>query len=437
MQISVFGLGYVGTVSAACLASRGHHVIGVDVNPAKVALVNDGQAPIVERQVPELVAKTVASGHLLATTDTAAAIERSDLSLICVGTPSAPNGSIDRRMIVNACTEIGHAIRQKNTAHTVVVRSTILPGTFRTMLLPALENASQRKASDGFKAALNPEFIREGTAVDDFFNPPKTVIGSDDADAADLIASLYSGLPGPMIQTTPEVAELIKYVDNPWHALKVAFANEIGNICQAVGVDSHAVMDIFAKDDKLNISKAYLRPGFAFGGSCLPKDVRAICYLGQQLDLDLPVLKAITASNQTQIERAIDWILSFAKKKIAVLGFAFKEGTDDLRESPFVILIERLLGKGCDIRIFDKNIQLSMLTGANRDYINATIPHIASLMVDSAPKAIENAELVLLTSNAPEYVSAIAKMTDQQHLLDFARIDAGLNLAAHYHAVNW
>lgn len=437
MNISVFGLGYVGTVSAACLAARGHQVIGVDVNAAKVDLINNGQAPIVERDLAELVAENVACGRLSATCETSIAIAKTDLSLICVGTPSAPNGAIDRSAIVKVCGEIADSFKHKTSLHTVVVRSTILPGTFRKIIVPTLEEASQRKAGEGFKVALNPEFMREGTSVADFANPPKTVIGADDAEVTSIVASLYAGIPGPLVRTTPDIAETIKYVDNSWHALKVAFANEIGNICQAVGVDSNAVMDVFVLDEKLNISKSYLRPGFAFGGSCLPKDVRAICYLAQQLDLNLPVLKAITSSNQAQIERAIDRALSFDKRKIAVLGCTFKDGTDDLRESPYVILIERLLGKGCEIRIFDKNIHLSMLTGANRDYITGTIPHIATLMVDSAAKAVVGADLVLLAANGPEYVTAIDTMTEEQQLLDFVGLSSARGLGTRYHAINW
>jgi GDP-mannose 6-dehydrogenase len=427
----------VGTVSAACLAARGHEVIGVDVNAEKVDLINRGRAPILEPDVSELVARNVACGRLSAVRDTAAAIGQTDLSIVCVGTPSTAGGAIDRRAVVDVCTEIGNAIREKNDLHTVVVRSTVLPGTFRNMIVPALESASQREANVGFQVALNPEFMREGTAVADFAHPPKTVIGGDDPEVIETVASLYADLPGPVVRTTPELAELVKYVDNSWHALKVAYANEVGNICQAVGVDSHAVMDIFVLDEKLNISKAYLRPGFAFGGSCLPKDVRAICHLAQQFDLNIPVLKAITTSNQGQIERAIEWVLSFGKKKIGVLGCAFKEGTDDLRESPFVILIERLLGKGCELKIFDSNIHLSLLTGTNRDYIAATVPHIASLMVESAPEAVVGADLVLVAANTPEYASAIEGMTGDQQLLDFVRVSTATRLGTRCHAVNW
>lgn len=437
MRISIFGLGYVGTVSAACFAARGHQVVGVDINKNKVDLFASGKAPIVEKDVEQLIAVSVARKSLSATTSTADAMAVTDLSIICVGTPSAPNGSIDTGALAAVCTEIGAALARKSSRHTVVIRSTILPGTFRIVVVPALEMSSGRRANVDFAVATNPEFLREGTAVADFRNPPKTVVGADDAATADIVASLYEGLPGAVIKTTPEIAEVVKYVDNPWHALKVAFANEIGNICQAVGVDSHAVMDIFFHDTKLNISPAYLKPGFAFGGSCLPKDLRAITYLGQRLDLKIPVLQSINASNMLQIERALEWVLALGKKDIAVLGVSFKAGTDDLRESPFIILIERLIGKGCRIKIFDHNINLSMLTGANRDYINATIPHIASLMVDSAEAALAGADLVLITANVPEYMSALDQMTEHQHLLDFARVRAPRHLGARYHGINW
>jgi GDP-mannose 6-dehydrogenase len=437
MRISIFGLGYVGTVSAACFAARGHQVVGVDINKNKVDLLASGKAPIVEKDVEQLIADSVARKSLSATESTADAIAVTDLSIICVGTPSAPNGSIDTSALAAVCAEIGAALARKSSRHTVVIRSTILPGTFRNVVVPALEKSSGRKAGADFAIATNPEFLREGTAVADFRNPPKTVVGADDAATADVVASLYEGLPGAVIKTTPEIAEVVKYVDNPWHALKVAFANEIGNICQAVGVDSHAVMDIFFQDTKLNISPAYLKPGFAFGGSCLPKDLRAITYLGQRLDLKIPVLQSINASNMLQIERALELVLALGKKDIAVLGVSFKAGTDDLRESPFIILIERLIGKGCRIKIFDHNINLSMLTGANRDYIHATIPHIASLMVDNAEAALAGADLVLITANVPEYMSALDRMTEHQHLLDFARVRAPGHLGARYHGINW
>jgi GDP-mannose 6-dehydrogenase len=358
------------------------------------------------------------------------------MSLVCVGTPSARNGNLDTRALVRVAGEIGEVIGRKAASHTVVVRSTLLPGTFRNIVVPELERASGRKAGTDFKLAINPEFLREGSAVSDFHNPEKTVVGSDDAETAQSVMDLYQGLPGKQITVTPEIAELAKYVDNVWHALKIGFANEVGNICKSRGIDSHAVMDVFLSDRKLNISPAYLKPGFAFGGSCLPKDTRAIAYLARMCDLELPLLQAILPSNQHQIERALEWVLSFGKRRVSLLGCAFKAGTDDLRESPYVILAERLLGKGCSLRIFDNNVRLSMLTGANREYIEATIPHIANLMVGSAGEATEDAEIVILTAKSLEYVDAAKHLRQDQILLDFAHAPE-LGHLSNYDGVNW
>jgi GDP-mannose 6-dehydrogenase len=436
MKISVFGLGYVGTVSAACLAARGHQVVGVDVNAAKVDLVRAGAAPIVEQGIAELIRDTSARGLLRATTSADEAVAGSDISLICVGTPSARNGNLDIGALVRVTREIGAALKDKAARHIVVVRSTLLPGTFRNIIVPELESASHRKAGVNFGVAINPEFLREGSAVNDFHNPEKTVVGADDTAAAQSAMDIYDGLPGKRITASPEIAELAKYVDNVWHALKIGFANEVGNICKAQAIDSHAVMDVFLSDRKLNISPAYLKPGFAFGGSCLPKDTRAIAYLARVCDLELPLLQSILPSNHRQIERALDWVLSFGKRRVALLGCAFKAGTDDLRESPYVILAERLLGKGCAIRIFDNNVRISMLMGANRDYIHATIPHIAKLLVASGKDAVEDAELVILTAASPEYVGAAKHLRQDQILLDFAHAPE-LSNVANYDGVNW
>jgi GDP-mannose 6-dehydrogenase len=436
MKLSVFGLGYIGTVSAACLAARGHDVIGVDANSTKVDLMAAGTPPIVEAGLADLVEKAASSGALRATLSAPEAIAASDISLVCVGTPSARNGSLDARALVRVAQEIGREIGTKSDPHTVVVRSTMLPGTFRNVVVPELENASGKKAGRDFHVALNPEFLREGSAVADFNRPDRTIIGADDSATANVVAKLYEGLPGSILTVPPEVAELSKYVDNLWHALKVDFANEIGNLCKSLEIDSHAVMEVFMSDRKLNISPAYLKPGFAFGGSCLPKDARAIGYLARILDLELPLLRALGPSNQQQIERALDWVLSFRKRRIALLGCAFKAGTDDMRESPYVILAERLLGKGCSLRIFDHNVRLSMLVGANLDYVRSVIPHIANLLVSSAAEAVAEAEIVLLTAKLPEYTAAAAQLRDGQILLDFAHVPE-LRGVANYDGVNW
>jgi len=436
MKLSVFGLGYVGTVSAACFAARGHDVTGVDTNPTKVDLIRSGIPPIVERGLSELVENATASGNLHATASAEEAISASDLSFVCVGTPSARNGNLDTSALVRVAREIGAEIGRKPEPHMVVVRSTMLPGTFRNIVIPELEKASGKKAGRDFHVALNPEFLREGSAVADFNQPDRTLIGADDAQSASIVAQLYEGLPGVVLTVPPEIAEISKYVDNLWHALKVDFANEIGTLCKSLQIDSHAVMDIFLGDRKLNISPCYLRPGFAFGGSCLPKDTRAIGYLARVCDLELPLLRAIGPSNLQQIERALDWVLSFGRRRIALLGCAFKAGTDDMRESPYIILAERLLGKGCSLRIFDHNVRLSMLMGANRDYVQSVIPHIGSLLVSSAAEAVEDAEIVLLTAKLPEYTQAAAQLRESQILLDFAHVRE-LRGIANYHGVNW
>ena len=436
MKLSVFGLGYVGTVSAACLSAAGHEVIGVDVSATKVELINQGKAPIIERDIAEIVRDSAAAGRLRATQNVGNAMMESEVSIVCVGTPSAANGSLDPSALRQVAREIGEAIAIKSARHTVVLRSTMLPGTFRNIVLPELEAASGKKVVQDFGLAINPEFLREGSAVADFRNPDKTVIGADDALTADTVAALYAGLPGTTVRTQPEVAEFAKYVDNVWHALKVTFGNEIGSLCKSLGLDSHAVMDIFMLDRKLNISSAYLRPGFAFGGSCLPKDTRALNYLARVQDQTLPLIQAILPSNAQQIERAVDWVLAQGSRRIAFLGCSFKAGTDDMRESPYIILAERLIGKGCSLRIFDPNVHMAMVLGANREYIKAAIPHIESLLVESAAEALMGSDVVILTANSPEYIAAARSLKPDQVLLDFAHA-ADLKTMPGYNGVNW
>ncbi len=422
MKISVFGMGYVGVVAAGCLAEDGHRVIGVDPNPTKVDLVNRGIAPIVEKDIGGIVERNVAAGRLDATADVRAAVQASELSLVCVGTPSQLNGALDLRFVRKVCEEIGDALRDKGGFHVVVARSTMLPGTMRDIVIPTLEDASGKRAGIDFGVCNNPEFLREGTAVWDYRHPPKTVIGETDARSGDLLASLYAGLEAPLVRTGVETAEMAKYVDNVWHALKVSFANEIGNICKPLGIDSHEVMDIFCKDTKLNLSPYYLKPGFAFGGSCLPKDVRALSYKARALDLDLPLLNAILPSNERQLERGYSLITSKGKRKIGVLGFSFKAGTDDLRESPLVEVIERLVGKGYELRIYDRNVNVAALTGANRDYILNHIPHISRIMVSSIDEVLEHAQVVVIGNGAAEFDDIASRLTDEQQIVDLVRI---------------
>ncbi len=366
-------------------------MIGVDPVQTKVDIINRGQSPIIEAEIGDIIAASVRAKRLRATTSVAEAVRDTDLSFVCVGTPSQTNGNLDFRYIRRVCEEIGQSLKNKSTRHTVVIRSTILPGTMRNIVIPILEENSGKKAGADFGVCNNPEFLREGSAVKDFHQPPKTVIGEIDKASGDTLASIYTKLDAPLIRTDVETAEMVKYVDNSWHALKIGFANEIGNLCKAFGIDAHAVMKIFCEDKKLNISPAYLLPGFAFGGSCLPKDLRALGYQAKVHDLQLPILNSILPSNEMQIARGLQLIMDKGQRKVGILGFSFKAGTDDLRESPVIEVIERLLGKGYELRIYDKNVNLASLVGANRDFILNRIPHISKLMVDGIDAVLDHA----------------------------------------------
>lgn len=437
MKISIFGLGYVGTVSAGCLAEAGHDVIGVDPVRTKVELINSGQTPIIEAEINEIIGYSTRSGKLRATDDPAFAISETDLSFVCVGTPSQANGNLDLRFIRRICEQIGEALRNKTARHTIVIRSTILPGTMRNSVIPVLEEFSGKKAGRDFGVSNNPEFLREGTAVKDFRSPPKTVIGELDSASGDLLAGIYEGIDAPLIRTDIETAEMIKYVDNCWHALKIGFANEIGNLCKTLAIDAHAVMDIFCQDRKLNISPAYLKPGFAFGGSCLPKDLRALSYKAKMEDLQLPIITSILHSNEIQVARGLQMIMDKGHLKVGVLGFSFKAGTDDLRESPVIEVIERLIGKGYDLRIYDRNVNLASLVGANRDYILNHIPHISKLMVPTADAVLDFAETIVVGNNDPEFKGLVGRLGEAQKVVDFVRITGKESLNGKYDGICW
>ncbi|MFF2508262.1 nucleotide sugar dehydrogenase [Streptomyces sp. NPDC058067] len=413
MRVSVFGLGYVGCVSAACLASMGHEVIGVDVNQMKVDLVNDGKAPVVEERIGELVAEVVRTGALRATADVREAIAGSEISLVCVGTPSEPNGSLCTTYLERVCEEIGAALAEgaeQGGRHTVVFRSTMLPGTCLNLLVPILEKYVGGTAGVDWSelgVAVNPEFLREGTSVRDFFDPPKTVIGELDPASGDAVAALYDGLPGEVFRVPVPTAEAIKYADNAFHGLKIGFANELGAVCHALGVDSHQVMDVFLSDRKLNVSPAYLRPGFAFGGSCLPKDLRSLVHAAQRADVSVPILAHVLPSNADHLQRAVELVERTGKRRVGVFGLSFKPGTDDLRESPLVELAERLFGKGYDLKIYDANVSLSRLIGANREYIETRLPHLAQLLADSVDEVLEHAEVCLVGTRDEAVLSAL------------------------------
>lgn len=437
MKISVFGLGYVGAVTSGCLSALGNAVVGVDNSKSKVALINQGKAPVVERGLDETVSAAVRDGRLRATYDAQEAILATDLSLVCVGTPSKKNGDLDTTALKSVCAEIGTVLRAKSTWHCVVIRSTVLPGTIRGLVIPELEEKSGKKAGVDFGIGSNPEFLREGTALDDFHHPPKTVIGAGDDRTGKEIESLYPMIEAPLVRTSIEVAEMTKYTDNVWHALKVAFANEIGVICKNLDVDSHEVMDIFCADSKLNLSSYYLKPGFSFGGSCLPKDVRALVHKGRSLDLDLPLIGSIIPSNEKQTTRGFEMILQLGKRPVSILGMSFKAGTDDLRESPILEIIERLLGKGYDVRIFDRNVNLSKLVGANRDYLLGMIPHVSSLLVESLDDALSHGEIVVIGNGDPEFRSIAPRIKPDQFVIDLVRINDHINLGEQYDGISW
>jgi len=437
VRISIFGLGYVGVVSAACFASRGIEVVGVDINEIKVNMLNNGLSPIIESSLPELLAEGKKNKLISATTNTAEAINSTDMSIVCVGTPSLPNGSLNTSYIENVCMEIGQALSTKKKQHIIIIRSTMLPNTMRELVIPTIEIYSKKTHNAGFYVAYNPEFLRESTAVFDFYNPPKTVVGADSEKVANKVLNLYEGLPGPKITTDIEVAEMVKYVDNNFHALKITFANEIGHLCKNIGIDSHKVMDIFIQDTKLNISPVYLKPGFAFGGSCLPKDLRAITYLAKKLDLETPLLNSILTSNSMQVHNTIKKIILFGKKNVGVAGFSFKEGTDDLRESPIIEIIEALIGKGYHLKLFDENVSLARLIGANREYINYHIPHIASLMVETLEELISHSELIIIGNKSKTFGKIIEARTDGQIVFDLVRIMEDSHAKTNYEGICW
>jgi GDP-mannose 6-dehydrogenase len=437
LKISIFGMGYVGTVSAGCLAEDGHEVVGVDPVQTKVDLINSGQSPIIEVEIGEIIARHVKSGRLRATTDVNAAIQGTELSFVCVGTPSQANGNLDLSYIRRVCEMIGAAIKNKGSRHTVVIRSTILPGTMRGIVIPVLEEYSGKKAGVDFGICNNPEFLREGSAVRDFGAPPKTVIGEFDYASGNILASLYAKLDAPLIRTEIETAEMVKYVDNCWHAVKIGFANEIGNLCKSLSIDAHSVMNIFCQDKKLNISAAYLMPGFAFGGSCLPKDLRALNYAAKSRDVQLPILTSVLSSNELQISRGVQMIMQSGGKRVGILGFSFKAGTDDLRESPMIEVIERLLGKGYDLKIFDKNVNLARLVGANRDFILNRIPHISRLMVNGIEPVLDHAQTVVIGNKDPEFHGIDSRLRDDQMLVDFVRISNRRSENGKYDGICW
>ncbi len=436
MKIAIFGLGYVGTVCGACLAGEGHEVVGVDVNATKVELVNAGRSPIVEPGLDELLRDAVAAKRLRATSQTAEAVAWADLSLVCVGTPSRANGSLNLDYVMGVCGEIGDALRARDSHHTVVIRSTVLPGTVDECAA-VIANHSGKKAGEGFSVASNPEFLREGSAIKDFRNPPYTLVGADDPRATEALRAMYAGVPADFIAVPVRTAEMIKYVNNSYHALKVAFANEIGSVCKALGVDGHDVMEIFCRDTKLNISPAYFRPGFAYGGSCLPKDLSALNHKARTLDVAVPVLAHVSESNRAHIRSGLRMIYDSGHRRVGLLGLSFKAGTDDLRESPLVEVVETLIGKGFEVCIYDRNVNPSKLLGANRTFIEKQIPHFTQLFVDSVDEVLARAGCIVIGNGDPEFATVPGRAGEDQVVLDFVRITRSLASGGNYRGICW
>ena len=438
MNISIVGLGYVGSVSAACLARKGYHVIGVDSNQMKVDRINAGKAVIIEPGLAELTAEVIANGYLRATHDIVDAITHSAITFICVGTPSKKDNSLDLHYVKNICEQMGRALKDKKEYHMIVCRSTMLPGSIRSVVVPTLEKYSDKSEGKDFSVAINPEFMKEGTAIHDFHFPPKNVVGTADQRIRDVLSEINQTCTGmPTIFLEIEEAELLKYVNNIWHALKVGFANEIGNVCKSLHIDSHLIMDVFCKDTKLNISSHYLKPGFAFGGSCLPKDLRALLYKTQNLNLNLPIINSDLASNKSHIDTALNLIIDQVNKQIGLLGLCFKPDTDDLRESPLVELIERLIGKGYQILIFDKNVSASKLHGTNRDYLLNHIPHISDLMVDSIDALLARSQTIVIGNKTTEFESVLDNLTQNQVIVDLVRIREKFPKSEQYLGICW
>ncbi len=437
MNISIFGLGYVGAVISGCFARDGHRVVGVDTDVGKVNLINAGKSPIVEPGLESMIEAAVNAGHLRATGSCREAVLESDLAMVCVGTPSKANGQLDLSYVRKVCEEIGRAMREVHKRYIVIIRSTMLPGSVAGTVIPTLEQASGKRAGRDFGVGINPEFLRESSAIDDFYNPPKTVIGALVEEDAQLVAGLYRNLPAPLICTRIETAEMVKYADNTFHALKITFANEIGIICKTHGIDSHEAMRIFCEDRKLNIAPTYLKPGFAFGGSCLPKDLRALTSLAVADGVETPMLNSLIVSNEAQIKRVAAQVIRESKnKKIGILGFAFKAGTDDLRESPVVTLIETFIGKGYEVRLFDPCVSLAKLGGANRRYLDEHIPHITRLMVPTIEEVTAHSDMILIGNSNQEFFAAIEKLGAGKKVIDLTSDGRPVKMNAGYERVS-
>jgi len=434
MKVTIFGMGYVGCVTAACFSNLGHDVTGVDVDANKVDMINRAQSPIIEPGLTEIIKSGVSMGTLRATTDSK---ELGDVVIVCVGTPSNNNGSLGLKHLMGVVEHIGELLKGSDGYHVITIRSTVLPGTVENMVIPLLEQKSSKQAGRDFGVCMNPEFMRETTAIKDFHNPPFTIIGQQEQRSGDIVAKLYDTIKAPLDRPSIAEAEMVKYACNAFHATKVCFANEIGNLCKSMGIDSHRVMEMFCKDTSLNLSSYYLKPGFAFGGSCLPKDLRAIVYQAKRNDVEVPLLSSLMPSNERQIQHAYGLVRNSGRTKIGVLGLSFKAGTDDVRESPVVILIEMLIGKGYSVAIYDEEVSLAKLYGANKRYLDETIPHVTSLIESSVPKVVEKSDLVIVSKKTDHFKKEIERLKKDVFIVDLVRIFAEYKGRPNYEGISW
>ena len=435
MKINIFGLGYVGCITATCLANDGHDVTGIDIDPLKVKMINNAKSPIIEPGLEEALKKARNSKKLKASTNS---ISPADISIVCVGTPSNDNGSLRLDYINRVAEQIGDYLKKEKSYQVVNIRSTVLPGTIEEKLIPIIENRSKKMAGIDFGVCMNPEFMREGTSISDYYNPPFTVIGEIDRKSGKTVAELYKSINAPIFRTTIKVAEMVKYTCNTFHALKITFANEIGNVCKDLNINSHEVMNIFCQDTKLNISSYYMKPGFAFGGSCLPKDLRAFLYKAKEIDTECPVMGSILRSNSNQIERAYKLISRTGKQNIGIFGISFKAGTDDLRESPMVELAEKLIGKGYNVSIYDKEVSLAKIYGANKTYIEKMIPHISSIMKPSAQDVYDVSEVIVICKNSQEIRKVCMQSNNKKMIVDLVRIFSNKKeIKMPYEGISW
>ena len=438
MRVVVVGLGYVGSVCSACLASRGHSVVGVDTSAYKVDQIANGRSPIVEKGLETLIAEASAAGRLTATTRIADAMPGAELVLICVGTPSGADGGLDLSHVRRATAEVGAALAHSDGFTTVVIRSTMLPGSVEGELVPALEEASCGRAGRDFGIAYNPEFLREGTAIADFFGADYTVVGTDDPRSADALRRLYDGVGGELLVTPIRTAEMLKYVNNAYHALKVTFANEVGRICKREGIDSHEVMALFCRDTRLNLGATYLLPGFAFGGSCLPKDLRALNQRARRHDLVLPVIASILSSNDRQVEEAIRLIERLRRRRLGFLGLSFKAETDDLRESPILRVIGTLVGKGHSVLLHDPNLDMERVLGANRRFVEDEVPYLPERLRTSVEEVVSESDVIVVSNRASVYANVGAMLRAGQAVVDLAHaVDRRTVTHGEYHGLAW